>query len=261
MCALLPCIMPTASHAAADPRATLLCQLQQQLQQFEGPRRNKEGQSPISTGCPQLDALLPAGGLQRGTLVECFPSLESESGSGAGTLAMLLTRAVVGQSGVLVAIDRRRRFYPPAAVALGIDWQQLILVRPSHPAEELWALDQALRCGGVRAVWAPVEKLSAHDFRRLQLAAENSGCIGFLLRPARLRKAPSWAHVQLTVTPLPSRPESENRRLEIQLLRVRGRATNQGEQKLKLEIDAQNTALRAVTARALPNFIAQRETG
>jgi hypothetical protein len=44
--------------------------------------------------------------------------------------------------------------------------------------------------------------LNANMFRRWQLAAERGGSIGLLARPLTARSRPSWADVQLMVTPL-----------------------------------------------------------
>jgi hypothetical protein len=119
-------------------------------------------------------------------------------------LALALARCLAADGGALVVIDRAKTFYPPAALALGVAAASLIIVRPATAADELWAIDQALRSSAVAAVWAPLEKLSAHDFRRLQLAAEQSGAVGLFLRPPWTRWQPSWAHVRVVCAPTSS---------------------------------------------------------
>jgi len=185
-------------------------------------------QSPISSGCQAFDQILPLNGFRRGSLVEW---LADGCGNGAGMLAMQTAAKALcnnhqctsnqhsDRGGVLVVMDRLRWFYPPAAVQLGIDLSRLILVRARSAKEELWALDQVLRCEAVSAVWAPLYELDPHSFRRLQLAAEQGGGIGLLLRPESIRGAPSWADVQLHVQPLAS---SAGWRWQIELLRCRG---------------------------------------
>ena len=66
--------------------------------------------------------------------------------------AAALIGAILVVSGPTVVIDSRRRFYPPAAVALGIDPGRLVIVRPQRQTDEIWALDQASRCADVAAV-------------------------------------------------------------------------------------------------------------
>ena len=69
--------------------------------------------------------------------------------------------------------------------------------------EILWAWEQSLRCCGVAVVIGRLDRLSSHDFRRLQLAAEAGGGIGMLLRSVRNRDQPSWADLRLYVEPHP----------------------------------------------------------
>lgn len=152
----------------------------------------------FSSGCAELDRLLPEGGWRRGVLVEW---LAATAGSGAGSLALLVARQAASSGGVLVVLDRQGHFYPPAAAAWGVDLGRLLVVRPRQDSEELWALDQALRCPGVAAVWAALERLDWRAFRRLQLAAELGGSLGLLVRPARIRGQPTWSQVQLEVRP------------------------------------------------------------
>lgn len=178
-----------------------------------------------SSGCPAVDRLLPSGGFLRGSLVEFL----GERGSGAGTLAWLAAREAAREGRVVIALDRARRFYPPAALAWGMEADRLIVVRPATVPEELWALDQSLRCAAVASVWVALERLDWRWFRRLQLAAEATGTLGLLLRPPHLLGQPSWADVQLRVTPCraaepksAARPVSGERwRLRVQLQRCR----------------------------------------
>lgn len=73
------------------------------------------------------------------------------SGGGSQTLALVAAREACRDGKSLVVVDRTRRFYPPAAAAWGIDLSRLIVVHPASEADELWAIDQALRCRGEAA--------------------------------------------------------------------------------------------------------------
>jgi hypothetical protein len=196
-------------------------------------------QAAISLG-PPLDAILPEGGLRRGWLVEW---LAGGISSGAPLLALLAARQACRDGKMLLVVDRARRFYPPAAAAWGIDLARLAVVQPASEADELWAIDQALRCRGVGAVWSRRGRLDDRDFRRLQLAAESGGTLGLLVRPASVRGEPSWAHVQLLVSTVgqPSSlpvfsPVGEHGgwRLRVEVTRCRGGHVGQA---VELEID------------------------
>ena len=183
-------------------RESLVAALRRQVERLEKPQPLTDDRL-LSTGSPALDGLLPGGGLRRGSLVEY---LSPGAGSGTGTLALCAAREPCAGGRALVVVDRRRTFYPPAAIGWGIDLASLLILQPVDDAAELWAIDQALRCPGVGAVYAPCGALDVRDFRRLQLAAETGGTLGILLRPARLRGQATWADVQWRVGPCKERP-------------------------------------------------------
>ena len=205
--------------------------LQQRVRQIEG-TDNTTVEQIVSSGCVAFDRFLPRGGLRRGSLVEW---LSASCGSGAGTLALMAAREASRAGGAIVVMDRKHWFYPPAAAALGVDLKNLILVRTTKEQDEMWALDQALRCPGVAAVWAPLdEKLDPRNFRRLQLAAESGTSIGLLLRPAKVRGQPSWSDLQISVTPRPSQ-NVDRRIVHVEILRCRGQIHNNVGVDLKLD--------------------------
>jgi hypothetical protein len=231
------------------PSLEIVRSLREQLRGIEASSRPVR-EAPISSGCAGLDHLLPGEGFWPGQLVEW---LAEGPGSGAGTLAMVAARqACQRDGGALVVADRARDFYPPAAVAWGIDWQQLIVVRAGREKDLRWALDQSLRCPGVTAVWAPLERLDQRSFRRLKLAVESGGGLGLLLRPARVRGQPSWSDVQLLVQPQPCLPPQgaspaswRGRRVRVQLVRGRGALTGG---MIELEIDETRGSIQQTVA-------------
>jgi hypothetical protein len=72
----------------------------------------------------------------------------------------------------------------------------------------LWSIDQALRCPAVAAVWGPMETIDVRWFRRFQLSAESSGCLGLFVQPLSAASAPTWADVQWQVEGLNSTDRS-----------------------------------------------------
>jgi hypothetical protein len=134
--------------------------------------------------------------LEWGTLIEW---LGAGDGGGAATLALTVAASVLRTEGALVVIDSRREFYPPAAAALGVPLERCVIVRPGSSGDALWALEQSLRSGAAAVVLAWVGALRDAAFRRLQLAAETGGSLGFLLRPTGCRAEPSWAQMRLLV--------------------------------------------------------------
>jgi protein ImuA len=215
----------------------VVAELVQRVRQLERARRPggslSGGQEVVSSGHGRLDSLLPERGFRRGTLVEW---LAEGPASGAGTLALLAARQATHDGGTIVVVDRAGLFYPPAAVRLGIDLAQLIVVRPESERDHAWALDQVLRTRGVAAVWSLVDQQDDHTLRRWQLAAETSGALGLLVRPGRVRDDPSWAELRLLVEPL-AQPGRAGRNRCLRVTLVRSRAGQPG-RAIELEIPA-----------------------
>ena len=200
-----------------------------------------EGRETVATGFPSLDRLLPAGGVRRGSLVEwlaggadCLAGgadcLAGGVGSGAISLACAVAcrladprwaeQSRASQASTIVVVDRGQRFYPPAvipwldaladATGKGGGRPHLVVARPSRDDDELWTIDQALRCPGVAAVLAWPRRVHATAMRRWQLASRASGAVGLLVRglsecgffervPAG---EPTWADAKLAISPM-----------------------------------------------------------
>jgi hypothetical protein len=190
-------------------------------------QRHAHDREVVSSGLRRLDPLLPGGGVRRGSLIEWLADGE---GSGATTLAGLVACRLTAASSArtIVVVDRRGWFHPPALMpwlarqtAPGHHGPRLIVARPAGDDDEIWAIDQALRCSGVAAVvawprmaalWSGQERPArGHAFqqwttamRRWQLAARGSGAVGLFVRPEAALREPSWAEARIAVTPLPS---------------------------------------------------------
>lgn len=232
--------MAKHDHAQQVVRA-----LADKLRQWE--TSNRSGRAAVvSSGIAELDALLPDGGFCRGTLVEWT---DPGPGSGAVTLALLTAQQACADGGPLIVVDRSGEFYPPALPVLAED--QLYVVRPANDRDEIWALEQILRCTGVGAVLAELGDVADRDYRRLQLAAEAGEGLGLFrrtLRQAAARHAPCWAETRLAVTPIPLWNSSgRGRLLRIAVLRCRTQATDKT---VALEMDDETGHVRVVSSLA-----------
>jgi protein ImuA len=187
-----------------NTRKQTITELQNRLRTWER-RLPQTATACTSTGCDALDAMLPGRGIRRGTLVEW---VEDGDASGAGTLALLVGRRFCETERPAILLDFRRQIYPGALSAFGFDLSTLIVVRPDTEREALWACEESLRCKAVAMVWASIDRLPGIAFRRLQLAAEESGGVGFFVRPRAALNEPSWADARLSVTPRPGRGAS-----------------------------------------------------
>ena len=185
--------------------ATKRLQLQQLAKEVRSLEKHASGaKTPqaVSTGCGDMDALLPAGGYEPGCVVEY---LRSSPACGASHLAMAAAASAVrAKEGYLVVVDPQRSIYPPALLCHGLDLQQVIFVHPETPDDLLWAIDQSLRTSAVAAVIAECHCVDDRAARRLQLAAESGSSLAVLIRGLAARRSPTWAEVQWVVRSAPT---------------------------------------------------------
>jgi protein ImuA len=161
-----------------------------------------------STGFAALDAELPGGGWPAAGLTEL---LLAAPGSGELRLLAPLLAQGLGPAGSLLCIAPPFMPYAPALHALGWPLARLVLVAPGSLADAAWAAEQGLRSGACAAVlWWPQEErvpaaALANALRRLHLAAQESRCPLFALRPALARAQSSPAPLRLALEPVAQR--------------------------------------------------------
>lgn len=193
-----------------DTYPRTVVELQEQIRRWE--RKSVASAAPVlSTGCEAFNELFAARGIRPGSLVEW---LQGDAG-GATTVSLAVARNVCSRRRPLILIDPQWEIFPLALKGLGFDLSRVVIIRPTSGQEAFWACEEALRCPGVGLVWAPLEKIHVTGFRRLQLAAEASLGVGFLLRSAQAARQPSWAESRLRVDPRPSCPDWPRFRVEV----------------------------------------------
>jgi protein ImuA len=143
-------------------------------------------------------------------------------GTGALTSVLKIASQRLDGRGAWVVVDPAGEFYVPGLSGWGISPGRTLLLRPVTLQETCWAIEQCLRCPGVSATWAWVEKrISNTIHRRWKLAASAGGGVGLLFRPDEARREPVWADSRLRVTPL-SGGQGDARRIKIDVLYRRG---------------------------------------
>lgn len=171
-----------------------------------------------------LDGALPWGGLPRGVLHEIAVGRGAgEPAAAVAFAAVLLARLAKGEGtakdgtmgGTVLWVrppeacgGRDAGLYGPGLAAFGLDPARLIIANAGTPRDALWAIEEGLRAPELAAVLGETDGIGLNASRRLQLAAEESGVTGLLLRragaldPAAL--PPSAAVTRWRVRPAPS---------------------------------------------------------
>ena len=79
-------------------------------------------------------------------------------------------------------ISLSKNVFPPALAGFGISPDKIIFVTLQKEKEVLWCIEEALKCNGLAAVVGEINNFNFTVSRRLQLAVEQSGVTGFILR-------------------------------------------------------------------------------
>lgn len=189
-------------------RQARLMAVREKLAALEG----TAGRGVAPFGDPRIDSCLPGGGLALGRWHEAVgEGMEIETAAAAGAFIAALA-APLATRGAVVWVMRRRDLYAPGLAGLGFPAERLIQVRAPSEAEALAALEDALGAAGVIAAIGEVEDLDLTASRRLQLACERHGAIGFVIRRRLFgggKTAPSMAGAAATrwrIAPAPSQP-------------------------------------------------------
>ncbi|MCK9532907.1 MAG: translesion DNA synthesis-associated protein ImuA [Gammaproteobacteria bacterium] len=152
----------------------------------------------VPTGHGALDETLPGGGWPQGALTEL---LVAHTGIGELGLLMPALAALSRGEHWIAWIGAPHLPYAPALAAAGLRLGRLLLIQPATAKEGLWATEQTLRSGACAAVLAWPERPDERALRRLQLAAEEGGAIGFLFRPGHAARHASPAALRLALAP------------------------------------------------------------
>jgi hypothetical protein len=204
-------------HASTEPRLTPDDPRLQRLRGLIGDKPSRPAADCSQQVPTPFDDLL--GGVTPRRLVDL---LAGAAGCGASLVGLWLASRACRQRGELVVIDGPGAFYPPTAIAWGVESRRLLWVRPSSPKATLAATEIALRSPAVGAVWASLERIDGRAFRRLLLAAEAGAAFGVLVRSARHEPDPSWADVQLRLDPIPA-PGDPDAPFSVRVTRRRNR--------------------------------------
>jgi len=164
----------------SDFRAGRLAAVRARIAALEAGGRGDSESLPF--GDPRIDDRLPGGGLPLGAWHEVFgEGLESETAAAPAAFAALAA-APLAARGAAVWVLRQDDLHAPGLAGLGFPPRRLIQVLARDETEVLAVMEDALATVGVAVVFGEVEAVGLTAGRRLQLACEKRGGVGFVIR-------------------------------------------------------------------------------
>ena len=159
-------------------REHVLADLRERIAVLDGGRAKRVGCLPF--GVPEIDSILPGGGLAHGALHEF-------AGGGAGTVdgaaAALFAAGIAARTkGQIAWCLTRPDLFMPALAQAGLHPKRVVFVEGDREEDVLASMEECLSYGGLGAVVGELVRLPMTASRRLQLAAEKTGTMAIAVR-------------------------------------------------------------------------------
>jgi protein ImuA len=186
----------------SESKTEIIARLQKDIFPLQGlrPKINgiavDAGLEPIKNAFP--GALFPLGAVHE------FLSTGTEDASATDGFIACLLGAIMQIHGVSVWISSSRMLFPPALKAFGIEPDRIIFLDLQKQKDILWVMEEALKCNGLAVVVAEMQEINFTESRRLQLAVEQSGVTGFILRRSPRKLNTTACVSRWKITSLPS---------------------------------------------------------
>lgn len=207
-----------------DAKKEILSKLQQDILLWQG-CKPQAGAKAERIGLGEIEMAFPGGVFPKRAIHEFITVLPEDSAASDGFIAGLLS--VLMQDGAAcVWVSTSRRLFPASLSLFNVEPERIIFMDVQTEKEVLWVTEEALKCGGLAAVVSELNNLSLIESRRLQLAVEESGVTGFILRKDATRAASTVATARWKISPLPTdtadgMPGLGFPRWQVELLKVR----------------------------------------
>jgi len=159
-------------------REQVLADLRDRISALDGSRTKKGVCLPF--GVPEIDAVLPGGGLACGALHEF-------AGGGSGTVdgaaAALMAAGIAARTkGQVAWCLTRPDLFMPALAQVGLHPDKIVFVEGDKEEDVLASMEECISYGGLGAVVGELVRLPMVASRRLQLAAERTGTMAIAVR-------------------------------------------------------------------------------
>lgn len=190
-----------------DRKSELIKQLKAEimaLEKFPMPKPDQQH----SLGLGPIEASFAGNGFPVGVLHELISRDRGGAASTNGFIAAILGR-LMHASDYCLWISHQRTLFPPGLTQFGLKPDRFIFIDLQKEKEVLWAVEQALKCGALKAVVAELKEVSFAQSQRLQLAVEKSRVTGFIHRYQPMSDHALACATRWKIKPLPSKPESD----------------------------------------------------
>ncbi len=203
-------------------KSEIIARLQAGILRMQGFRQSTN--TSVDAGLGIIKSAFPNESFPIGAVHEFIASKKEDASSTSGFIAGLLS-SLIG-SGTTLWISASRTLFPPALKSFGLEPDHFIFLDLQREKDVLWSMNEALKCEALAAVIAEMHSLDFIASRKLQLAVEQSGVTGFVIRNSFKSTEASACVSRWRITSLPSEPIDELPgigfpRWQVELLKIR----------------------------------------
>jgi protein ImuA len=207
-----------------DSKRELVSKLQKDILLWQG-FKPQVAAAADAIGLGGIESAFPNGVFPKKAIHEFLTLFPEHAAASDGFIAGLLA-TLMEDGAACVWISTSRKLFPASLRAFNVEPEHIIFMDVTKEKDVLWIMEEALKCKGLAAVVAEINSLSLIESRRLQLAVEESGVTGFILRKDARKTISSVATARWQISPLPSNNEDGMPglgfpRWQVELLKVR----------------------------------------
>lgn len=201
----------------------IMAQLERDILLLQGYKSNLH-HANLDVGLDPIKQAFPSSVFPLAAIHEFLAAKPEESTAASGFIAGILS-TLMKSSGAVLWLNAKQTVFPHALTTFGVAADKIIFVTLKKEKELLWATEEALKCKSLAAVVSEAADFSFTDSRRFQLAVEESGATGFMLRrnPRNLTTAciSRWRIHSLSSNAIQGLPGVGFPRWQVELLKVR----------------------------------------
>lgn len=188
-----------------EARRDIIQKLQKDILIWQG-YKPASASASAQIGLGAIEAAFPGGTFPTRAIHEFITVIPEQSAASDGFIAGLLA-IMMHDGAVCVWVSTSRRLFPASLRTFNVNPERIIFIDVKTEREVLWIMEEAMKCEGLVAVVAELDNLSLIESRRLQLAVEEHGVTGFILRKDGRKMTSTVASARWQISPLPSETE------------------------------------------------------
>ena len=184
-----------------ESKANIIVQLKKEIFSLQSFNRAFNNTIPFK-GLESINPSFPQGIFPLAAIHEFISDSNETASATSGFLAGLLS-SIMNRSGMVIWISTARTIFPPALKYFGVPADKIIFIHLKKEKEIQWVMEESLKCKGLSAVVSEMNGLSFTASKRLQLAIEESGVTGFVIRNHSQTLNPTACVTRWKITSLP----------------------------------------------------------